>query len=923
MSKQQDTGTKGLQRAFEKVMTMARGRWCRTRLGNAFFVVLCIGVVLFVINYYEGFLSPLSSEADEPDKAGGRTAWNTGSEVKSQKKVKGRKRPAWALQPPVEVQACKIRTLKLESSVKQPDVTPITCTGNRVMYVKDSFLQVNQTVLQNRKLKDCNYRAIDKDDPGDGYHFSDGHHRQDHFEIKINHDFFRIECLLDKTAIHRRKGRELLETNDNRVVLRHLLGEPEGQNNHQQPLHTRKRPRKLRNENYVDGVKREPIKNNRYQEKEKLDKKNEKSIPVTSSGGKKDKNRPLRDKMPKQKGKLQGKDMKKAMNINQGDKHHQLQPRTQKPNQNYQVNIKAQKRVHQPKKAQLHGDERQANNGDHKLVQHERVGDRKKQNVNNGMDRRKEERRKIRSTMTTTASTTTTQEEVESGHGADFDQFVAQIVPKKELMERMSENIPRETATKLNVLIYGLESMSYLSYQRKLPRSYKFLKNILGAITMGGYTVLGDTVTDNIVPLLTSKTLSELAKAGSETRKVKENSGYVDQYPLVWFDFEKHGYVTLFAENNPEQGMFNFHLNGFEHAPTDHYMRPFWLAVDDYEKQKLGKRTNCLGGQSKQKVILNYLTDFFDKYKNLPKFAFAFSGEHDNQPAEQSDEDLLDFLKSMRRNRNFNNTLLIVMSDHGARYNGNRHSIEGKLEERLPMMSFVLPPWFRKKYPNLMKNLQSNADRLTTPFDLYYTIWSVLDIELTKQKTHYHHRGISLFKEIPLNRTCVSAGVDPHWCTCQQYKDADEEKPEVQRAARLIVEYINELTEDNREKCSLLKLKAIVDAKMITPNDEVLKFFNSKGEDERIANLSGKIRVDAIYYQVTIVTKPGDAMFEATVQYGLHRQDLKVLPTISRVNMYGNQPYCIREAFPDLRKFCYCKDFKKFEKRQTSKQKRT
>lgn len=267
--------------------------------------------------------------------------------------------------------------------------------------------------------------------------------------------------------------------------------------------------------------------------------------------------------------------------------------------------------------------------------------------------------------------------------------------------------------------------------------------------------------------------------------------------------------------------MFNFHLNGFEHAPTDHYMRPFWLAVDDYEKQKLGKRTNCLGGQSKQKVILNYLTDFFDKYKNLPKFAFAFSGEHDNQPAEQSDEDLLDFLKSMRRNRNFNNTLLIVMSDHGARYNGNRHSIEGKLEERLPMMSFVLPPWFRKKYPNLMKNLQSNADRLTTPFDLYYTIWSVLDIELTKQKTHYHHRGISLFKEIPLNRTCVSAGVDPHWCTCQQYKDADEEKPEVQRAARLIVEYINELTEDNREKCSLLKLKAIVDAKMITPNDEV------------------------------------------------------------------------------------------------------
>ena len=37
-------------------------------------------------------------------------------------------------------------------------------------------------------------------------------------------------------------------------------------------------------------------------------------------------------------------------------------------------------------------------------------------------------------------------------------------------------------------------------------------------------------------------------------------------------------------------------------------------------------------------------------------------------------------------------------------------------------MSFVFPPSFEKKYPDAMKNLRTNAHRLSTPFDIHATL---------------------------------------------------------------------------------------------------------------------------------------------------------------------------------------------------------
>ncbi len=48
--------------------------------------------------------------------------------------------------------------------------------------------------------------------------------------------------------------------------------------------------------------------------------------------------------------------------------------------------------------------------------------------------------------------------------------------------------------------------------------------------------------------------------------------------------------------------------------------------------------------------------------------------------------------------------------------------------------------------------------RLTTPFDVYETLRDVLDIRRAEKPVNHRERGISLLREIPINRTCASAG---------------------------------------------------------------------------------------------------------------------------------------------------------------------
>ena len=95
---------------------------------------------------------------------------------------------------------------------------------------------------------------------------------------------------------------------------------------------------------------------------------------------------------------------------------------------------------------------------------------------------------------------------------ADFDQFIVQVYPKEGVHRRILKQVRELNAERkhlrelsMNVLIFGLDSMSHMSYQRKLPKTYSFLRDKLGAVILHGYNIVGDATTAALLPMLTGK----------------------------------------------------------------------------------------------------------------------------------------------------------------------------------------------------------------------------------------------------------------------------------------------------------------------------------------------------------------------------------------------------------------------------------
>lgn len=455
----------------------------------------------------------------------------------------------------------------------------------------------------------------------------------------------------------------------------------------------------------------------------------------------------------------------------------------------------------------------------------------------------------------------------------------------------------------LNILMFGFDSVSSMTWQRNLPRSHKYFVDTLGGIVLEGYNIVGDGTPQALLPILTGKTEEELPEA----RRGYPDAATVDGHPWIWKELKNLGYVTQWGEDGASAGTFTYRMLGFKDQPVDHYMRPFYLKA---EARYARGQPYCLGSVPRHLNMLNWVKQFFQSYPHKPKFSFLFHSEYSHDMYNElkwADDDLKDFLEFLHTQGHLENTLLILMADHGARFQTVRHTVQGKYEERMPFFSFRFPPKFQKQHPKVMDNFRINAQRLTTPFDIHATFHDVINFT-GSGIGDVSHRGISLFKEIPRERTCEHAGVEPHWCTCLNWVDVSVTDKVVQRAVNHLVKTINDVTEKYRGDCVELSLFNISSAVKFSPNDRVLKFKQTIDQDGRMADFSDDTTASEILYQVTITTKPSLGKYEATVKYfPAENKFVANAGEISRINRYGNQPHCVMEKLPHLRPYCYCK----------------
>ena len=487
--------------------------------------------------------------------------------------------------------------------------------------------------------------------------------------------------------------------------------------------------------------------------------------------------------------------------------------------------------------------------------------------------------------------------------GKTSTEYHATIIPKPNVIEQAKA--AEEGGLKYNVAMLMIDSQSASNVKRRLRRVYEYLQKDENTFIFEGHSIVGDGTTAQLSAILAGAFEWDFP----ESRRGFPGGKNIDDWPFVFKNFKQRGYVTMFSEDEPMYAAFNYRLYGFKKQPTNHYARPFWLeSKSDYYIEGI-----CHGDNPIHTRSFDYLMDFHDSYKKNLKFSLTILSAmiHDDLNRIISiDDDLLKFMQIMQRKGHFDNSIFILFGDHGARFEGFRETMTGKLEERLPFLSITVPKQFLEKHTEAKQALKHNKKLLTSFFDIHATLHHML----TYPTEPTVKIGQSLFSKIdPEKRTCEAAGIKEHWCPCLQFVSKNTTDETIISLANATVQFINEnvtgAIPHAKSMCSVLKLASVKRAGQRLVNERVRKFKqtaqNSKCiECNVILETSANSMENTTMYEIVFSVTPGNGVFEATVK--VEKNEVFVHPEISRLNRYGIQPQCIQQEYPSLRKFCYC-----------------
>ncbi|XP_018021108.1 uncharacterized protein LOC108677402 isoform X2 [Hyalella azteca] len=458
------------------------------------------------------------------------------------------------------------------------------------------------------------------------------------------------------------------------------------------------------------------------------------------------------------------------------------------------------------------------------------------------------------------------------------------------------ERLESSEALPLNFILMGIDSTSRQNLRRFFPETFKFLSDDPSTLDFMGYNKVADNTDVNVSPVIMGNRAEDLMSFKLDCYK-KQKANF-DSCPFIWKNFSAQGYATVYSEDAPSMGLYHFNKIGFVQPPVDFYARPYMLLSEkEIGHPKDVYNHYCYGLQASTEVVYDQIMRALDNLSDqVPVFGYFWSATYthgSNQNAAPLDKPTLRFLEKFTQSPHRNNTILLFFSDHGLRFGDIRSTYLGALEERLPFVTMLFPPWFKDEFPETWRNLLTNQRRLTNNYDLHSTLLDILHgaYNASLDLKTLAGRGQSLFLEVPTNRTCESIHIPWHYCACQSSLPANTQNSDVKQAAQVLTQAINKLIEKHPE-CSRLEIKEIISAR---------EYLNH----EKFGEGTVKKKLEKwTTYSVMIETTPGGGHFEGSVVKG-HNKSWKVLEDISRINLYGNQSTCIEDT--ELKKICHCR----------------
>ncbi|RCN35580.1 hypothetical protein ANCCAN_18557 [Ancylostoma caninum] len=346
---------------------------------------------------------------------------------------------------------------------------------------------------------------------------------------------------------------------------------------------------------------------------------------------------------------------------------------------------------------------------------------------------------------------------------------------------RRRRSSKKSTPQRYSIDILGFDSTSRTMFLRHLPRTMETM-NKLGYELFYGYNKVGDNSMVNIGPILAGDVPAALKEPKLDASK-DINANWIlpsdkkmdaTDLPFLWkLMKEKYGCRSMFNDDisMSSYGLFHYprqeFLPGFTSSPADHFYRTYYLAV-----YKNWRYSQCKDGGQVQRQFVDLWRRFANKYKDICHFGFTFVTTLSHEVPfvlETMDEQISSSLQNLHFTGALDKGISIIMGDHGNRIGLVQYRYTGRIEERMPLMAIRLPPNFKKQHPKEYSNFLVNKWKLTSNFDIHQTLKDFASMSFgssRRSSTENYGRGISLFDEIPADRSCFDAYIPENFCTC-------------------------------------------------------------------------------------------------------------------------------------------------------------
>ena len=261
----------------------------------------------------------------------------------------------------------------------------------------------------------------------------------------------------------------------------------------------------------------------------------------------------------------------------------------------------------------------------------------------------------------------------------------------------------------LQIFMLSHDSTSFSEYTRTMAKSRSTLES-MGAIFFSGHSIVGDGTTANVAAVHTGYSELHSGEPGyplHEARRGYAGSSFLDDWPWIGNEMKKRGFATAgHFGSRQDIGAFSMRLHGFKKPPFDHYMIPLFSALSS--QNLWGDATDfCFDGVTQEMFTVNFATEFFQTYKDVPSFFYGhLAGVHHteiesgaaamfDQPFEAWLRHSWDHHKKQDVNNNsqqgsagkMKDAFMFLLGDHGKRNGRQSPGMVRRLEERNPVLA--------------------------------------------------------------------------------------------------------------------------------------------------------------------------------------------------------------------------------------------